>query len=332
MARKPRLVFANAMYHITFRGNERRDIFCDDKDRERFLLSLAERVPTYQVRVYLYVLMPNHVHLLLETPLPNVSAFLGSLLTSYAAYFNLRHRRSGHLTQNRYHSSLVEANDYLLRLSRYIHLNPVFAKPLTAETLNNRILYLSNYRWSSYQGYVGVSEADKFMDYGPILATMPGRNKKDQQVKYQKYIEAGIAVTDDEFQALIRKSPLGIGSEEFIKEVQERYRHGAVHIKTEDVAFRKHLHAVSPDEIIQTVCRAYRIKTEELQKHRLNDWIKPVTAALLTQAGGLSQREVATSLGLTTGAAVSLQLKRLRNYAPPEHQNIFKKLMREFNI
>ena len=92
MARKPRLVFA-----ITFRGNERRAIFRDDGDRERFLVALAGRVPGYQVRLFLYALMLNHVHLLGETRLPKVSAFLGSLLTRYATYFNRRHRRVGHL-------------------------------------------------------------------------------------------------------------------------------------------------------------------------------------------------------------------------------------------
>jgi len=332
MARKPRLVFANAIYHITFRGNERRDIFCDDKDRERFLLSLAERAPTYQVRLYLYVLMTNHVHLLLETRLPNVSAFMGSLLTSYAAYFNLRHRRAGHLTQNRYHSSLVEGNNYLLRLSRYIHLNPVFIKTLITETLNNRICYLRDYRWSSYRSYAGLSVLDNFMDYEPILTMMPGLSKKNQQIKYQKYVEGGVAFTDDEFQALIKRSRLGIGSEEFIKEVQQRYRQGAIHIRAEDVAFRRPIQAVAPDAIIQAICRAYRISAEVFLKQRMNDWIKPVAAALLAQASGLSQREVATRLGLTTGAAVSLQLKRLRNQLPIEHQNILKRLTREFSI
>lgn len=331
MARRPRLVFAGAIYHVTFRGNERRNIFRDDDDRERFLLSLAERVPIYQVRLYLYALMPNHVHLLIETRLPNVSAFLGSLLTSYATYFNRRHRRAGHLTQNRYHSSLVEGDTYLLRLSRYIHLNPVFAKPLVTEALNIRIRYLREYRWSSYRGYIGISAAEKFVDYEPILEMIPGRGG-DRQVRYREYVEAGMVVTDEEFRRLINRSPFGIGSEGFVKEVQQRYRQGATSIKAEDVAFRKPIQVVSPDAIIQAVCRAYKIPAEDLSKHRIADWIKPVTAALLTQIGGLSQREVAVHLGITTGAAVSLQLKRLRNHLPTEHKNIFKQLTREFNI
>jgi REP element-mobilizing transposase RayT len=331
MARKPRIVFAGAIYHVTFRGNERRNIFRDDDDRERFLLSLAERTKTYQIRLYLYALMPNHVHLLIETRMPNVSAFLGSLLTSYATYFNRRHQRAGHLTQNRYHSCLVEGDVYLLRLSRYIHLNPVFAKPWATKALNIRIKHLREYHWSSYRGYVGISPREDFVDYEPVLAMISGR-RGDRQTRYREYVETGMAVTDDEFRTLINESSVGIGSEEFVKEAQRRYRQGATRIKAEDAAFRKPIGVVSPDAIVQAVCRAYGISAAELSKHRINDWIKPVAAALLTQIGGLSQREAAIYLGIKTGAAVCLQLKRLRDNPPPEHQIVFEQLLREFNI
>ena len=325
MARKPRIVFAGAIYHVTFRGNERRAIFRDNDDRERFLISLAERVPIYQVRLYLYALMPNHVHLLIETRLPNVSAFLGSLLTSYATYFNRRHRRAGHLTQGRYHSALVEGDAYLLRLSRYIHLNPIFVKRLQSAPLAVRLQQLRDYRWSSYRAYAGKAKPEGYVDYGPILAMTPGRGE-DRQTRYRDYVEAGVAETDEEFRTLIARSPLGIGSADFVKEVRQQYQRGALRIKAEDVVFRKPIRVVLPETIIRAVCGAYRIPAEDFQKHRLNDWIKPVAAALLTQVGGLTQREVAAHLGLTTGAAVSLQLKRLRQHTASEHRKIFNRL------
>ena len=331
MARKPRLAFAGAIYHITFRGNERRDIFRDDDDRERFLIALAERVPGYQIRLYLYALMPNHVHLLIETRLPNVSAFLGSLLTSYATYFNRRHRRVGHLTQNRYYSALVEGDAYLLRLSRYIHLNPIFVKRLLSAPMAVRLQQLREYRWSSYRSYVGTANPEGYVDYGPILAMTPGQGR-DRQARYRDYVEAGVAETDEEFRTLINRSPLGIGSADFVKDVWKQYQRGSTRIKAEYVVFRKPVRAVSPEAIIRAVCQAYKIPAEDLQKHRLNDYIKPVAAALLTQVGGLTQREVAAHLGLTTGAAVSLQLKRLRQHPAPEHHKIFNRLVLLFNI
>jgi hypothetical protein len=225
---------------------------------------------------------------------------------------------------------LVEGNEYLLRLSRYIHLNPVFTKQLLTESLNNRLQYLCKYRWSSYRGYAGLGTKEDFVDYEPILAMT--REHDDQQFKYRKYVEAGVAVSDEEFRKLIDKSPVGIGTEEFVKKVQEQYQRGAMRIKAEDVAFRKPKRVITSDSIIKAVCQSYKISTEDLLKQRLNGWVKPVTAALLTQAGGLSQREAAAYLGITTGAAVCLQLKRLRDHAPPEHQQIIKRLMQEFNI
>lgn len=331
MARKPRLVFAGAIYHITFRGNERRAIFRDDGDRERFLISLAERVAGYQVRLYLYALMPNHVHLLIETRMPNVSVFLGSLLTSYATYFNRRHRRAGHLTQNRYHSVLVAGDFYLLRLSRYIHLNPICVKRMQSAPLAVRLQQLRDYRWSSYRAYAGMTKPEGYVDYGPILEMTPGRGS-DRRARYRDYVEAGVAESDEEFRTLVSRSPLGIGSADFIEEVRTQYQRGAGRIKAEDVVFRKPSRVVLPETIIRAVCREYRISAEDLSRHRQADWIKPVAAALLTQVGGLTQREAAGHLGLTTGAAVSLQLKRLRRHAESKHHKIFDRLTRVFTI
>jgi len=132
MARKPRALFEGAIYHVTSRGNERRETFRDDRDRERFLERLADSALSHQVRVFLYCLMPNHFHFLVETPLGNLDRFMGSFLTGYTVYFNKRHDRSGHLFQGRYAAQLVEGNDYLLKLSRYVHLNPVQVEGLRA--------------------------------------------------------------------------------------------------------------------------------------------------------------------------------------------------------
>ena len=331
MARHPRLVYPGAIYHVTFRGNERRAIFRDDRDRDRFLASLAERVQGYQVRLYLYALMQNHVHLLLETRLPNVSAFLGSLLTGYAVYFNLRHRRVGHLTQNRYHSVLVEGDAYLLRLSRYIHLNPVFVKSMKSVPLAVRLQYLRDYRWSSYQAYAGLRKPENYVDYEPILAMTSGRGGYRHE-KYREYVEAGVAETDTEFQTLIHRSPLGIGSEDYVKELRQKYQRKASQIKAEDAAFRKPIRAATPEAIIRAVCEAYKIPERELRKHRMNDWVKPVAAAMLTQVGGLTQREVAAYLGITTGAAVCLQLKRLRQSTAGETNDTFARLKQLFSV
>ena len=126
MARPQRIEYEGAVYHVTARGNDRRAIFRDDADREHFLRALAESVERFEVRLYLFCLMTNHFHLVVETPRANLGRFMHRLQTAHTVYFNRRHRRCGHLMQGRYGARLVEKDAYILRLSRYVHLNPVF--------------------------------------------------------------------------------------------------------------------------------------------------------------------------------------------------------------
>jgi len=125
MARPLRVQYPNAVYHVTCRGNEQKPIFRDDIDRKTLLKKLVQSMDIYTVKLYSYVLMNNHFHLLLETPLGNLGEFMRRFNISYTGYFNYRHKRSGHLFQGRYKSILVDKESYLSILSRYIHLNPV---------------------------------------------------------------------------------------------------------------------------------------------------------------------------------------------------------------
>src|SRR5262245_52642851 len=125
MARPLRINYADAHYHVTCRGNEGRRIFSDDEDRRVFLDRLERSLDIYGVRVHGYVLMGNHFHLVVQTPKANLSEFMRHLNVSYTGSYNRRHRRAGHLFQGRFKAIVVEADSYLLELSRYVHLNPV---------------------------------------------------------------------------------------------------------------------------------------------------------------------------------------------------------------
>ncbi|HEV8609609.1 MAG TPA: transposase [Thermoanaerobaculia bacterium] len=127
MARPPRLQAPGAIHHITARGNERRDIFRDDSDREDYIERIARYRARFGVRLYAFCLMPNHVHLALEQDPGSLSDFMHALQSSYTQAFNRRHERVGHLFQGRYKSFLVDSDRYFLALVRYIHENPVKA-------------------------------------------------------------------------------------------------------------------------------------------------------------------------------------------------------------
>jgi len=190
MARKLRIKYAGAIYHVTFRGNARQAIFVDDRDRERLTERVGESAQDFGVRVYEYCWMPNHGHLLVETPAANVSAFMASVLTGYTVYYNLRHGRSGHVMQGRFGSTVVSGDAYLLRLSRYIHLNPVVARRWVKRPIAKRREALRAYEWSSYRRYIGLAPVPPWLIREPLLAVLPGAG--EPQSRYRRYVENGL--------------------------------------------------------------------------------------------------------------------------------------------
>jgi putative transposase len=146
MARKPRVHFQGALYHVISRGNQRQDIFLDDKDLKTFLSYLSEYKIRYPFHLYAYSLMKNHLHLLLEVEETPLSKIMQSLLFRYTRYFNKRYGKVGHLFQGRYKAILCDKDAYLLELVRYIHLNPVRAKVVPDP---------ERYLWTGHLSYLG---------------------------------------------------------------------------------------------------------------------------------------------------------------------------------
>jgi putative transposase len=141
-----------AVYHITCRGNARADIYKDNKDRETFLEILKESQKIYSIKIYSYVLMGNHYHLLIETPRGNLSDYMRHFNMRYTGHYNGRHKKVGHLYQGRFKSILVDKDAYLNMLSRYIHLNPVRIKSMDRVPYSDKLEYLKQYKWSSLPG------------------------------------------------------------------------------------------------------------------------------------------------------------------------------------
>jgi len=145
MSRKPRIWFPGAIYHITSRGNRKAAIFYVKKDYERYLELLEATRRTYPFILHSYCLMPNHIHLLLETIDTHPKEIMRMLHSKYAIYFNKRYDLVGHVFQGRYGAKLIDSPDYLSQASRYIHLNPVEANLASSP---------EKYPWSSYSAYV----------------------------------------------------------------------------------------------------------------------------------------------------------------------------------
>jgi REP element-mobilizing transposase RayT len=150
MPRRLRIEYPGAIYHVMNRGNQRQNIFKDDKDRRRFLETLEESCAKTEWQIHAYCLMRNHFHLVIETPLPNLVAGMKWLLGVYTKRFNIRHKTCGHLFAGRYKALVVDGsgNGYLQTVCDYVHLNPLRAK-LIAPGADLRA-----FTWSSYGEYL----------------------------------------------------------------------------------------------------------------------------------------------------------------------------------
>ncbi len=150
MARKLRVEYPGAIYHVMNRGDRREPIFRDDEDRQRFVRTLGEACERSGWQVHAYCLMTNHFHLVVETPQPTLVAGMKWLLATFTARFNRRHTLCGHLFSGRYKSLIVDGsgNGYLRTVCEYVHLNPVRARLIGPEQA------LRQYRWSSWPEYL----------------------------------------------------------------------------------------------------------------------------------------------------------------------------------
>jgi len=312
MARQLRVEYPGAIYHVTVRSNGKEGLFKTDGDRKYLLTRIGEAVERYHVRVYLFCLMSNHFHLVVETPRGNLRGFMHGILTGYGVYFNWVHNRHGHVTQGRYGARLVSGDEYLLKLSRYVHLNPVKVAALADKPMAEKLVYLRAYPWSSYPAYIGKRPRNEFVDYAPMLSLMGG-GKKTQPGKYRSFVEGGLEGDDDEFLGELHRSPRSIGNEKFREWVDECYQDLLKQRGVqEDVSFRQTGRHLDTDLILKAVAKHAGIGREALLARRRDATWRAVASWMLCKYGGRTQREVATILGARTGVAISCQLKKLR--------------------
>lgn len=200
MPRAPRIDEPGLCHHVTARGIEKRQIYCDDRDRHFFLAKLGELAVETATEVYAFALIPNHFHLLVRRNKTPISIFMQRLLTAYALYFNKRHRRSGHLFQNRYKSLPCEDTAYFLQLIRYISLNPIRAGVV------NTLESLARYPFSSHR-YIVRPNRGEWLD-AKIVLSFFGVDYQAAKRAYLQFVAGGLSAKDEnEF------TPDGLGEE-----------------------------------------------------------------------------------------------------------------------
>jgi putative transposase len=272
MPRQARIDAPGALHHIICRGIERRAIFQDDVDRETFVDQLGHVLRETSTPCYAWSLIPNHFHLLLRTGRVPLATVMRRLLTRYAVTFNRRHRRHGHLFQNRYKSILCQEDPYLLELVRYIHLNPLRANMVI--TLKE----LDRYGYSGHSFLMGEGKND-WQDIETVLSFF-GRKVSSARKQYHVFIEKGVALgkrpeliggglirSSGGWKALKSLYTLGIhlkgderilGSSDFVELVLERQG------ERFERRYRLQAQGYDFDKVVDRVAKLFKMRSEEI--------------------------------------------------------------------
>lgn len=217
MPRIARIAPHETVYHILTRGNNRQDVFRDERDYEKYCGILRGYKEKYRFKIYHYVLMRNHVHLVLE-PTENggkLSEIMKGINLSYAQYYKNRYRHIGHFWQDRYRSIIISKDDYLLACGSYVELNPLRAKIVEDP---------KDYRWSSYKAYAH-GKSDVLIDEHPIYNNL-SRKEGERRKKYREFVKGML-----KNKAAMKGEMTGrivYGSNAFTEKVTKKYKVEAV--------------------------------------------------------------------------------------------------------
>ena len=295
MARKPRLHYPGAFYHVILRGNAGQDIFFLKKDRGRFFSLLQEGIERYEFRVHAYCLMTNHIHLALQVGDVTLSRIMQNVSFRYTRYINRSRKQVGHLFQGRYKALLIDADSYLLELVRYIHNNPVRAGlSKTAE----------EYLWSSHRVYLGKVKAP-WLTTEWILSQF-AENRKRAVELFGDFVSNGKdeGHREEFYQGNVEGRILG----------EDRFAEEALQKGSQQLARQASL-----EQVLQTVCEQYKISLSELSagsRLRRIAEARAVAAFIVRDMDHLSLTDLSRMLGRDLSGlsqAASRLDKRLRS-------------------
>jgi putative transposase len=322
MPRRARLDAPGTLHHVIVRGIEKRRIVNDVADRKNFIDRLGGLSVDTKTSIYAWAIMTNHAHLLLRSSEMGLSAFMRRLLTGYAVSYNRRHRRWGHLFQNRYKSIVCDEDAYFTELVRYIHLNPLRAK------LVKSLSQLDRYRWSGHSVLIGKIERD-WQDRDYVLKWF-GKKESEAEAAYRNYVKKAVgegrrpelvggglvrsmggwsvvkAMRRSGERELSDDRILGGGEfvERIIKEAEEKIRF--------QLPVSEELQKI--DELMTKICKDERVSIEELKAGSRRKEVSEVRKRIaieLVKRHGVALAEVARRVGVST-SGVSKILKRAR--------------------
>ena len=307
MARKLRVEYSGAIYHVMNRGDRREEIFKDDADRERFLETVGESCAKTGWQVHALCLMGNHFHLVVETPQGNLVAGMKWFLGTYTSRFNRRHKLFGHLFSGRYKALLVDGsgNGYLKTVCDYVHLNPARARLLPPEAA------LREYRWSSWPEYLKAPgkrwswlRVDRLLgEYRIAQDSVAGRRELEQAAEHRRAAASGA-----EYKAIRRGWCFGEATfrQELLAQMAEQL--GAEHYGEE----RLETAEAKAERLIAEELKRRKWQEADLQPRAKGDLTKVEIAARLRGETTVTVQWIAVRLKMGTAGNVNNRLYRWR--------------------
>ncbi|MEE9537514.1 MAG: transposase [Desulfobacterales bacterium] len=307
MTRPLRIEYPGAWYHVMNRGRRNETIFSGQKDYHRFIDLLIESCELWNIRIGAYCLMPNHYHLLIQTPNANLSRCMRHINAVYTQRYNRAHGCDGQLFRGRFKSILVDGDTYLLQLVRYIHRNPL-RSDLTSD--------MDKYKWSSHVGYISTAAKWNWL-YKDFIFSMLSSEQIDQIRSYKRFVR----LDDSEEMLQVFESPRRppfLGGTQFIEWIKVTFFEKK---REKEVPDSVHL-APNLSRIKAVVCDNYNIQESILQKARrgVSNEPRDVTIYLARMLRQEGLREIGTEFGLNNYSSVSSTIERVKSLMIKDHK------------
>lgn len=319
MARPLRIEFEDAFYHVMNRGRARQKIFHTPAYYEAFLKGLDEAHMRFGMEIHAYCLMGNHYHLLIKTPQGNLSRIMRHIDGLYTQRYNRLKKTDGSLFRGRYKAIVIDASQYLLQVSRYIHRNPVEKKKPLVEALED-------YCWSSYATYIGQNQAPRWLNRDTVYGELGSRQ---QQKAYKNFVDQGIDQDTIRFYRL-KHTPSVLGDKLFREEVQKRSK-----LLDREIDKKGLKHPVSLPQIIKVVANYYQVKEQSIKRAKRGKGNRNIprwmAMKLCQEVGSAKLNEIARLCEVGHYATVSQTIGRLNRLMSEsrEHEEIYNILSQD---
>jgi putative transposase len=299
MSRPLRIEYPDAWYHILNRGRRSENIFADEKDYIIFTELLKETSEMWNIRIASYCLVPNHYHMLVQTPEANISRSMRHLNGVYTQRYNRRHNCDGQLFRGRYKSIIIDTDIYLLQAVRYIHRNPLRA---------GLVDKIDAYKWSSHKGYISIAKKWDWLHKNHIFS-MLSKTRKDRLRNYKKWV---YVEEEDEVSKKIGgiKWPVCLGPQAFIDRIKETY--GSQKINKDIPSSRELL----PDtkRILEMICKSYDVGVADFlkkQRGKINE-ARDVAIYLTRKLRRGTLKEIGEQFEIRNDSTVSSVIERMK--------------------